>query len=76
MSQEVGYRITKAVYTGWKEIEESYPPSQGVDPIRDAFRNTPAGEGFYYHSGLIQFAREIGIDVPERLVPPEYIQVK
>ena len=76
MSQDVGYRITKAVYTGWKEVEESYPPCRGVDPIRDAFRNTPAGEGFYYHAGLIQLAREIGIDVPRRLIPPEYREAR
>ncbi len=72
MPQEVGYRITKAVYEGWAEIEEAYPPARGTDPIRDAFRNTPPGEGFYYHAGLVQYAREIGIQVPNRFVPPEY----
>ena len=76
MPQEIGYRITKAVYTGWREIEESYPPARGIDPIRDAFRNTPPGEGFYYHAGLVQFAREIGIDVPERFIPPEYRETR
>jgi TRAP-type uncharacterized transport system substrate-binding protein len=76
MPQEVGYRITKAVYEGWKEIEESYAPARGVDPIRDAFANTPPGEGFFYHAGLVQFAREIGIDVPDRFVPPEYRDVR
>jgi len=76
MSQEVGYRIVKAIYAGWTEIEEAYSPSRGVDPIVDAFRHTPPGEGFYYHAGLIQFAREIGIDVPERFVPPEYVDAR
>jgi uncharacterized protein len=76
MPQEVGYRITKAVHRGWKEIEESYPPAHGTDPVRDALRATPPGEGFYFHAGFIQFAREIGIDVPERFVPPEYVEVR
>ena len=76
MPQEIGYRIAKAVYEGWKEIEEAYPPARGIDPIRDAFRNTPPGEGFYYHAGLVQFAREIGIDVPDRFVPPEYRETR
>lgn len=76
MSQEVGYRITKAIHTGWAEIEQSYAPSRGVDPIVDAFRNTPPGEGFFFHAGLIQFAREIGIDVPERFIPPEYVDAR
>ena len=72
MSQEVGYRIMKAVYKGWDEITEAFPPSKGVNPIKDAFLNTPAGEDFYYHAGVIQFAKEMGIEVPERLIPPEY----
>ncbi len=72
MSQEVGYRIAKAVYDGWPEIAESYPPARGVNPIKDAFQSTPLGEGFYYHAGLVQFAQEIGIEVPAQFIPPEY----
>ncbi len=76
MPQEIGYRITKAVYSGWREIGESYSPARGVDPIKDAFHNTPPGDEFFYHAGLIQFAKEIGIDVPVRFVPPEYREAR
>lgn len=76
MPQEIGYRITKAVYTGWAEISEAFPASKGVDPIKDALANTPTSGVFYFHAGLIQFAKEIGIEVPGRLIPPEYKDAK
>jgi len=72
MPQDFGYRITEAACTSLKEIEESYPPCRGHDPVRDAFRNTPAGEGFCFHAGLVRYAAEIGMDVPGRCIPPEY----
>ena len=73
MSQEIGYRIMKAIYQGWEEICLSYPQCKEVDPIKDAFRSIPEGrEGYYFHAGVIQFAKEIGIEVPEYLIPPEY----
>jgi TRAP-type uncharacterized transport system substrate-binding protein len=76
MSQEIGYRIAKAVHKGWTDICEAFPASKGVDPIKDALANTPASGEFYFHAGLIQYAKEIGIDVPARLIPPEYKNVK
>jgi TRAP transporter TAXI family solute receptor len=72
MSQEVGYRLVKAVYKGWDEIATAYPPSKGIDPVADAFKNTPAGEHILFHAGVIQFAKERGMKVPEDVIPPEY----
>jgi uncharacterized protein len=73
MSQEIGYRIMKAVHRGWEEIALSYPSCKDVHPIEDAFRAIPEGrEGYYFHAGVIQYAKEIGIDVPEHIIPPEY----
>lgn len=76
MSQEIGYRIAKAVHTGWAEICDAFPASKGVDPIKDALANTPTSGEFYFHAGVIQFAKEIGVEVPARLIPPEYKDVK
>lgn len=76
MPQEVGYRIIKAVYKGWDEIAEAYPPCKGVHPIKDAFKATPPGKEYLFHAGVIQYAKELGFDVPERLIPPEYKEVK
>jgi len=76
MSQEVGYRIMKAVHKGWDEIGAAYSPCKGVKPIADAFKYTPpvtpSGKPYLFHAGIIQYAREIGIEVPKRLIPPEY----
>jgi len=72
MSQETGYRIMKAVNQGWKEIGEAFAPSAGLQPVEDAFAHTPEIKGVYFHAGVIQFAKEAGIKVPERLIPPEY----
>ncbi len=76
MSQEVGYRIMKAVYKGWQEIGEAFPPSKGLNPIEDAFKQTPDVKDVHFHAGVIQFARENGIKVPERFIPPEYKDLK
>jgi TRAP transporter TAXI family solute receptor len=72
MSQETGYRIMRAVNQGWKEIAEAFPPSDGLNPIEDAFAHTPDIKGVYFHAGVVQFAKEAGIKVPDRLIPPEY----
>lgn len=76
MSQETGYRIAKAVMKGWKEIGEAYPPSQGIHPIADAFKQTPEVKEVLFHAGVVQMAKELGIAVPARLVPPEYKETK
>ncbi len=75
MSQEIGYRIIKAVHKGWEEITNAYPPCKGVNPIVDAFNATPEDDKYLFHAGIIQYAKEIGISVPKRLIPPEYKDV-
>ena len=72
MTQETGYRVMKAVLKGWKEIGEAYPPAQGVKPIEDAFAQTPEVKEVLFHAGVIQMAHELGVNVPARLIPPEY----
>lgn len=72
MSQEVGHRIITAVAAGWADINTAFPPTTGLDPVRDAFAQTPQGQGLSFHAGVIQFARERDIDVPTDLIPPEY----
>ena len=72
MTQETGYRIMKAVLKGWKEIGEAYPPAQGIKPIEDAFAQTPEVKEVLFHAGVVQMAQEMGIQVPTRLIPPEY----
>jgi TRAP-type uncharacterized transport system substrate-binding protein len=72
MSREIGHRIMKAVAAGWEEINTAFPPTAGLDPVRDAFAQTPQGQGLNFHAGVIQFAKERGIEVPAGFIPPEY----
>jgi hypothetical protein len=72
MSQETGYRLMKAVAKGWAEVGAAFPAAAAVKPIEDAFSSTPNAPGLYFHAGVIQYAHEAGINVPARLVPPEY----
>jgi TRAP-type uncharacterized transport system substrate-binding protein len=72
MPQDIGYRIVRAAQVGWGDINEAFQPTTGLDPIRDAFRQTPERRGLFFHAGVVQFAREQGIEVPAYLIPPEY----
>lgn len=73
MSEEIGYQIVKAYVEAFEEIAAAYPPIKGFDPVADYFKN--AGEDVVpAHSGLIRFAQERGIEVPERFIPPEYVK--
>lgn len=71
MSEETGYQIVKAYVEGFSEIEAAYGAVTGFDPVADYFKN--AGDDVLpAHAGLIRYAKEKGIDVPERFIPPEY----
>lgn len=73
LSQDIGYAMAVAVVEGWGAIGESFPAAAGVDPIADVISQIPDIAGLYLHAGVVQYARQNGIEVPERLVPPEYI---
>ena len=71
MPEEVGYQIVKAYVEGFDEIVAAYGPVKGFDPVGDYFKN--AGDDVVpAHAGLIRYAKEQGIEVPERFIPPEY----
>jgi hypothetical protein len=71
MPEEVGYQIVKAYVEGFDEIAAAYGPIKGFDPVGDYFKN--AGDDVVpAHAGLIRYAKEQGIEVPERFIPPEY----
>jgi TRAP transporter TAXI family solute receptor len=71
MSEEVAYKIVKAYYEGFDEVAAAYAPVKGFDPVADYFKY--AGDDVVpAHAGLIRYAKERGIDVPKRFIPPEY----
>ena len=72
LPQDVGYRMTKAVYEHWKEIGQAFPACASYDPIMDYVRIVPKGNEVPIQAGVIQYAKERGIKIPASLIPPEY----
>jgi len=72
LPEEIGYQIVKAYVEGFDEVASAYPAIKGWDPVADFFENVPEGGEIYAHAGLIRYAQERGIEVPERFIPPEY----
>lgn len=72
LPQDIGYSMAVAVVEGWSTIGESFPAAASVHPIKDVISQIPDIPGLYLHAGVVQYALENGIEVPARLVPPEY----
>jgi hypothetical protein len=72
MSQETAYKIIKAYVEGFEEVAAAYSGVKGWDPIADYFKYVASGGEIPAHAGLVQYAKEQGIDVPERFIPQEY----
>ncbi len=72
LSQEIGYKIVKAYYENLQDIQAAYGPAKGWDPIADYFKFATGDDVVPAHAGLVQFAKERGIQVPAKFIPPEY----
>ena len=71
LPESVAYRIVKSYVEGLPEIAASYPAVKGWDPVADLFKYVPEGAEVPAHPGLVTYARERGIQVPTRFLPPE-----
>ncbi len=71
LPEDVAYRIVKSYVAGLPEVAASYPAVKGWDPVADLFRYVPEGAEVPAHAGLLRYARERGIAVPPRFLPPE-----
>jgi TRAP transporter TAXI family solute receptor len=72
LPEDVVYKIVKAYYEGISEVAASYPPVKGWNPVSDFFKYVPEGAEVPAHAGMIRYAKEKGINVPKRFIPPEY----
>ncbi len=72
MDQETAYQIVKAYTEGFELVAAAYSGVKGWDPISDYFKYASKGGHIYAHAGLVQYAKEKGIDVPDWFIPPEY----
>lgn len=72
MPEELAYMLTKGVFTKCDEIAASYGKNTEAwykknNPAQKSLENTVSP----LHPGAIRYYREIGLKVPERLIPPE-----
>ncbi|MDX5370797.1 MAG: TAXI family TRAP transporter solute-binding subunit [Alphaproteobacteria bacterium] len=67
LSEQDAYEIVKAIFEQKQIQVDAYPAAGRVDygPLSIELATIP------FHAGAIRYFREIGIDVPDRLVPPE-----
>jgi TRAP transporter TAXI family solute receptor len=69
LSEEVAYQFTKAVWQDVWKISASYEPLK-LDIIGFPKLTLEYGP-FPLHRGAVKFYRELGLKVPDRLLPPE-----
>lgn len=74
ITQEQAYRMIKAYVEGFDQVAAAYSGVKGWDPVKDYFKYASEGGEIPAHAGLVQYAKEQGINVPERFIPPEYDQ--
>ncbi len=67
ITEEQAYNVVKGVCEGRKYQEAAYPALKGFD-IPEMTMNVSQ---IPLHLGAIRYYREIGVDIPERLLPPE-----
>lgn len=73
LSQEDVYKMCKAIFEdGNSELVASFPGIKDLDMIQSAIDMSVLP----LHAGTVQYAIEKGYDVPENLIPEEYVPAK
>ena len=68
LSQEDGYKVVKAVNDdGKKIINAGFPANETADILGMALTSP-----IPLHSGTVQYMKEMGMEVPDHLIPEEY----
>ena len=72
--QDIIYSSAKAMHQHWKdEIMALSPPQRETDTAKRSYDYAAgAAQPVPLHSGLIQYLKELGYDVPASATPPEY----
>lgn len=72
VSQQDGYNVCKAVFEDAKEKwQAAYPVGAENDLVELTLSSS-----IPLHAGTVQYLTEIGVDVPEELIPEEYVPVQ
>ena len=67
LTNDQAYEIVKAIHEGKEYQIAAYPPMKGFDIADMTMKLTK----FPLHVGAIRYYKEIGVEVPENLIPPE-----
>ena len=67
MDEATAYEITKGMYEG---LDQQRAALKAIAEV-DLARQTLEVSEYPLHAGAVRFYREIGLEVPERLIPPE-----
>ena len=68
VSPELGYRMCKAIWKGRDIQGQAFKAFKGIDPFALAVKDSIIP----MHVGMVKFCKELGLDVPAKLIPPEY----
>lgn len=71
---ELGYLIIKAYTEHWNDIKVNHPaiPQDNTEATLN-WGIVPGGQGVSpFHSGTVRYLEEIGVNVPDFLIPPEF----
>lgn len=66
LSEEAAYEITRAYWENVENLGRTFAPAEGMT-AEVSVENTATP----LHAGALRYYREIGIEVPDELVPPE-----
>jgi TRAP transporter TAXI family solute receptor len=66
LSEEVAYQWVKACFKGKDMLAQVYPAAGEADWVEATL-----GSLIPLHAGTIKYFREIGVEIPDRLIPPE-----
>jgi len=65
LSEEIVYKIVKALWEDHEKLVEVMPQTAECTP------ETALNQGVPLHAGVVKYYNEIGITIPDRLLPPE-----
>ena len=75
LSEEIVYGMVKAIYEHYEEVVKTFAAAGWVDPLKMITETAAKAAPQAYaplHSGVVRYCREIGLEVPKSLIPPEY----
>ena len=64
------YKMAKAMYEARDNFGKAYKPA--TKPMADYPRSLIKAATIPLHSGVVKLCKELGIEVPAKLIPPEY----